>query len=244
MAFPGDRRTFCLLAAIAAIDPLRRDLTAETGFSCFHFAIPLTGAWLDSGEPIAPIRTMTGVNNRYRRLVDDNGPVATGLVLLGDSAMHTNPTAGRGVSLAFAHVQHLVSIIDQIDSPTELAVAFDAWTDTNIAAWYQLQAGADASLLRRAEAAVRGEPLPPPDRTEKIRAAVIEMSKQPGPEALKLRRLRNVVALPAEVLSEPAVLAAADEFLVRRSVEGKLSVGPTRESFAARAGMPVPTSAS
>ena len=54
---------------------------------------------------------MARVDNRYRRLVDGSGPVAGGLLLLGDAAMHTNPTAGRGVSLAFAHVQHLVSAV-------------------------------------------------------------------------------------------------------------------------------------
>src|SRR5262249_32754988 len=99
MAFPADRRTFCLLAVVASIDPLRKELTTDEGFSRFHASIPLTAPWLQSGRPIAGIQTMAGVDNRYRRLVDDAGSVVDGLLLLGDAAMHTNPTAGRGVSL-------------------------------------------------------------------------------------------------------------------------------------------------
>jgi hypothetical protein len=149
--------------------------------------------------------------------------------------MHTNPTAGRGVSLAFAHVQHLLTALDGAPSASELTVAFDAWTDANIGAWYQLQAGADASLLRRAEAAVRGETPPPPDRTEQIRAAVIELSRQPSPAGLLLRRLRNLVSLPSEVLGDAGVRAAAEEHLARGQAGATLTIGPTRASFATAA---------
>ena len=235
MAFPADRRTFCLLAIVAAIDPLRRELVDDAGFARFHASMPTIAPWLHAGRPIGDIHTLARVDNRYRRLVDENGPIASGLLLLGDAAMHTNPTAGRGVSLAFAHVQQLLAAVDGAPSASELTVAFDAWTDANIGAWYQLQAGADASLLRRAEAAVRGETLPPPDRTEQIRAAVIELSRQPSPAGLLLRRLRNLVSLPSEVLGDPGVQAAAEELLARRNAEAVLTTGPTRASFAAAA---------
>jgi hypothetical protein len=54
------------------------------------------------------------------------------MVLLGDAVMHTNPTAGRGVSLAFAHAQHLVSTFDSSAAPAEFTAAFDGWTDANM----------------------------------------------------------------------------------------------------------------
>jgi 2-polyprenyl-6-methoxyphenol hydroxylase-like FAD-dependent oxidoreductase len=235
MAFPGDRGTFSLLATVAAIDPLRREITTEASFSRFHAEIPLSAPWLDAGEPISDINTMARIDNRYRRLVDDDGPIVTGIVLLGDAAMHTNPTAGRGVSLAFAHAQQLVSTIEGADSPSDFTVAFDEWTHANIGAWYQLQAGADASMTRRMEAAVRGESLPPPERMEQIRAVMIELSKQASPAGLKLRRMRNLVALPAEVLGDPTVLAAAEECLSRRDRHHGALAGPTRARFAAAA---------
>ena len=232
MAFPGDRGTFSLLTIVAAIDPLRRALTTEDGFSRFHATTALTAPWLAAGEPISDIRTMARVDNRYRRLVDDAGPIVTGMVLLGDAAMHTNPTAGRGVSLAFAHALHLASTIDGSDPDADFSVAFDNWTDANIAAWYQLQAGADASMVRRMEAAASGEQLPPPDRMEQIRAIIIAISKQPGAAGLRLRRVRNLVELPGDVLTDPAILAAANAYLDEHGVEGG-SVGPTRAAFGA-----------
>ncbi len=232
MAFPGDRGTFCLLAAVAAIDPLRKTLASTEGFSRLHAMIPLMAPWLRAGEPISGVQMMARVDNRYRRLVDDNGPIVSGLLLLGDAAMHTNPTFGRGVSLAFAHVQHLISTLDGAGSLIDLGLRFDSWTDANIGVWYQLQASSDASMLRRAEAAVRGEELPPPDRTEQIRAVVIELSKQSGPAALKLRRMRNVVARPDEVWSDTAVVAAAEAFLDRREAEGGTTPGPSRLTYA------------
>jgi 2-polyprenyl-6-methoxyphenol hydroxylase-like FAD-dependent oxidoreductase len=234
MAFPADRRTFCLLAIVAAIDPVRKELATEAGFARFQASMPPMAAWLHAGRPIADIHTMARVDNRYRRLVDASGPIAGGVLLLGDAAMHTNPTAGRGVSLAFAHVQQLLTAVDSSASATELTVGFDAWTDANIGAWYQLQAGADASLLRRAEAAVRGEALPPPDHMEQVRVAVIELSRQPSAAGLLLRRLRNLVSLPATVLGDPTVVAAAEELLADRAQAG-VSAEASRASFLAAA---------
>ena len=95
MAFPADNGTFALLATITAQDPLRRTLCTGDGFSRFHAAVPVIAPWIHAGQPISKLRAMTRLENRYRRLADADGPIAGGLVLLGDSALHTNPTAGR-----------------------------------------------------------------------------------------------------------------------------------------------------
>jgi len=97
MAFPADNGTFALLATITAQDPLRRTLCTEDGFGRFHAAVPTIAPWIHAGHPISRLRTMARLENRYRRLVGTDGPIVGGLVLLGDSALHTNPTAGRGV---------------------------------------------------------------------------------------------------------------------------------------------------
>jgi hypothetical protein len=136
-------------------------------------------------------------------------------------------------------VQHLVSLTGSSPSPRDLAVNLDAWTETNIGAWFQLQAGTDASMLRRAEAAVRGEAAPPLDHTERIRTVAIALSKQPGPAGLLLRRMRHLVSLPAQVLTDLDVLAAANDFFARPSSGNSLPAGPTRADFATLASNPV-----
>lgn len=230
MAFPGDNGTFSLLALVAAIDPLRRELISDSGFASFLSQVPLTAPWLAAGEPISKIRTMARVENRYRRLVDDDGPIVTGMVLVGDSCLHTNPTAGRGVSLAMAHAEHLASMVDVVTTAGG-AVAFDEWTAANVGTWYGPQAGADASLVRRMEAAVRGGEVPPPDHLEQVRAVMIALSKQPGPATLPMRRMHNLVALPAEVLGDPSALETAAAFLAANP-DATRSPGPSRAEFA------------
>ena len=91
MAFLADNGTFALLAMIAAGDPLRRRLTTEAGFHRFHSAVPVIRPWLAAGEPISPIRVMARLENCYRRLADGDGPVAGGMVLLGDSVDTAEP---------------------------------------------------------------------------------------------------------------------------------------------------------
>ena len=95
MASPADNGTFALLATITAQDPLRRTLCTEEGFGRFHAAVPAMAPWIHAGQPISKLRTMARLENRYRRLAGTDGPIVGGLVLLGDSALHTNPTAGR-----------------------------------------------------------------------------------------------------------------------------------------------------
>jgi hypothetical protein len=153
-----------------------------------------------------------------------------------------NSRLDRGVSLAFAHAQQLVSTIDSGDSPTEFGMAFDQWTDANVASWYPLQAGADASIVRRMQAAVRGEELPPPDRMEQVRSVMIELSKQPSPAGLRLRRMRNLGSMPSEVLADPTVLAAANDFLAQQREQNGALAGPTRAAFAVSCASGKPTS--
>jgi 2-polyprenyl-6-methoxyphenol hydroxylase-like FAD-dependent oxidoreductase len=168
MAFPADNGTFALLTTITAQDPLRRTLCTDDGFARFHTAVPAIAPWIHAGRPISKLHAMGRLENRYRRLADSDGPIASGVVLLGDSALHTNPTAGRGTSLAFAQAQHLAATLGNAADPVSYTADFDAWTDTNIGAWYQPQAQAAASLARRMQAAVDGKSSPPPEPAERL----------------------------------------------------------------------------
>ena len=119
MAFPADNGTFALLATITAQDPLRRTLCTDDGFARFHAAVPAIAPWLHAGRPISRLRAMGRLENRYRRLTDSGGPIAGGLVLVGDSALHTNPTAGRGTSLAFSQAQAYASLARRMQAAVD-----------------------------------------------------------------------------------------------------------------------------
>jgi flavin-dependent dehydrogenase len=69
---------------------------------------------------------MVGPPNTLRRLVVDGSPVVTGLHAIGDSVCTTNPTFGRGLSLAMWAAADLVDIIDKDPEDwTEQALALD-----------------------------------------------------------------------------------------------------------------------
>jgi 2-polyprenyl-6-methoxyphenol hydroxylase-like FAD-dependent oxidoreductase len=232
MAFPADNATFALLATITAQDPLRRTLCTDDGFARFHTAVPAIAPWIHAGQPISKLHAMGRLENRYRRLTDSDGPIANCIVLLGDSALHTNPTAGRGTSLAFAQAQHLAATLGNAD-PASYTADFDAWTDTNIGAWYQPQAQADASLARRMQAAVDGKFSPPAEPMERLRLATFNAARTDTPVALALRRMIHLVSLPEDVIGNETIRAQLDALLAARPELTARAAGPSREQIAA-----------
>ena len=69
-------------------------------FTAVLRTIPAFAAWLEVMDPISPVFPMAGLHNTLRRLIVDGAPVVTGLHAIGDSVCTTNPTFGRGLSLA------------------------------------------------------------------------------------------------------------------------------------------------
>ncbi|GAC1420220.1 MAG: FAD-dependent oxidoreductase [Actinomycetota bacterium] len=231
IAFPSDNRTFALLASVAAIDPLRRRLIDNDAFTSFHDALPLMKPWLNAGEPLSKIRTMTRLENRYQRLVDNEGPIVGGMVFIGDSALHTNPTAGRGVSLAFAQAQHFAKTAADAPDAATLVSRFDEWTQANIGAWFLVQAGADSALSHRLEAAVRGKPAPPPDAMEQLRGALFGLAGTDSEAGARIRRVAHLVDFPHQVFADATIRAEIEAFA--QNAPGQQPAGPTRDDFIA-----------
>ena len=65
-------------------------------------ALPARRALGATAEPITGVDVMAGIEDRYRRLVVDGEPVATGVVAVGDAWACTNPSLGRGASIGAA----------------------------------------------------------------------------------------------------------------------------------------------
>lgn len=155
------------------------------------------------------------------------------MVLLGDSCMHTNPTAGRGVSLAFAQAEHLALTIGGATNPLAYTAEFDSWTDAHIGVWYGPQAQADAAMARHIQAAIAGQPTPPMDPAEQLRAAVFYAARTDADIAVALRRMLHLVARPGEVLGDPAVVSQLPALVSARPALTAAAAGPTREELAA-----------
>jgi 2-polyprenyl-6-methoxyphenol hydroxylase-like FAD-dependent oxidoreductase len=155
------------------------------------------------------------------------------MVLLGDSCMHTNPTAGRGVSVAFAQAEYLALTIGGATDPLDYTAGFDSWTDAHIGVWYGPQAQADAALARRIQAAVAGRPTPPLEPAERLRSAAFLAARTDADIAVALRRMLHLVAGPDEVLGNPALVSQLRALVNTRPELTAVAAGPTREELAA-----------
>ncbi len=151
----------------------------------------------------------------------------------GTFALHTNPTAGRGVSLAFAQAEHLALTTGAATDPVAYTADFDSWTDAHIGVWYGPQVQADAAAVRRIQAAVAGQPAPPPDPAERLRSAAFHAARTDADIAVALRRMLHLVARPDEILGNPALVSQLRALLNARPELTAVAAGPTREELAA-----------
>ena len=205
MAFPGDNGTFSLSSsgvdrgpaspAAARSGPVRSLPRDGTGHRAVDRRRPADLRREPDGphrEPLAPPR---------RR---DGRPVVGGLVLVGDSSLHTNPTFGRGVSLAFAQAQHLAATVEQVHAdPVGYVQAFEDWTATHLGVWYESQVVADGAALERMTAGLRGEHLPPSDNPiSRFIAAMFALSATDDEVSRALARIAHLLITPQELFAD------------------------------------------
>ena len=152
--------------------PLGAELAADRRFTALRDpavftsvlrTLPVFAAWLDGLDPITGVFPMAGLHNTLRRLVDGGGPVVTGLLAAGDSVCTTNPTLGRGLSLAISGAAQLTdAIAAQGESWPDLALTLDAQIAEHVVPYYEDQAELDAGRLAALRHNVFGGPAPQP----------------------------------------------------------------------------------
>ena len=154
--FGADNGAMQLAIVPLAADRRFRQVKEPDVFTAVLRTIPACAAWLEVLEPISPVFPMTGPRNTLRRLVVDGRPVVTGLHAIGDSVCTTNPTFGRGLSLAMWGAADLADVVGQHDDCAEQAIAMDERTGQHVAPYYGEQAAVDAARLSALRHAVLG----------------------------------------------------------------------------------------
>jgi 2-polyprenyl-6-methoxyphenol hydroxylase-like FAD-dependent oxidoreductase len=113
--FPGDADTFSITVGAPVDDAGLKELADPRRFERFVTAFPQIAPWRARGvsAPIAGkdtlVLVMGQLRNRLRRFVDAEGPLAPGLLVVGDAAYHSNPIYGRGCSQALVQA----ALLDQ-----------------------------------------------------------------------------------------------------------------------------------
>jgi 2-polyprenyl-6-methoxyphenol hydroxylase-like FAD-dependent oxidoreductase len=213
VVFPADGDVFALAVTASSGDPGRRALRDPAVFEAAARAFPATAAWLAlEPEPISDVRAMAGLDNRWTALVDAQGPVVTGLALVGDSAVHTNPTHGQGVPHALWTARRLADTVDAaVDDPVGFALAHHAWAVGAVKPWFDWQVTVDAANDARLRADPTAAAPPGPAQVEaaaRMRCALVD------PVVMRARALvRHLVAPPATAYGTDEVRDAVSSWL-------------------------------
>ncbi|MEU8923937.1 FAD-dependent oxidoreductase [Kitasatospora sp. NPDC048545] len=219
--FPSDNDTFALSMVLSTGDPTRGALTDPAVFEAVARSFPATAAWLAlEPEPRPAVLAMAGLDNRWTSLVDDDGPVVTGLVNAGDSLVHTNPTLGHGVALGLLAAQYLATHVDRIAAdPAD----YHDWTVRTLRPWFDAQVTADRANEQRLS-----ENAPPADR----RAAALAVCAFEDPVVMRARaQVRHLLRTPDEAYGSDEVQERVTAWLAARPDFTPGHDGPTRDRW-------------
>jgi 2-polyprenyl-6-methoxyphenol hydroxylase-like FAD-dependent oxidoreductase len=227
LTIPADNGTWSVTVYISSGDrPLKR-LRHVGAWEALVGACPLHAQWLE-GEPITDVIAMGGVVDRYRRLIVDGQPVATGIVPVGDAWACSNPSLGRGMTLGLMHVQLLREAIgEHLDEPRQLVEAFDLATEDEVTPWYRETVEEDRGRAREIAAFREGRDPEPDSEDASLRRALLAAVGR-DPDVLRaFIASRCCLTTVSETLADRAFAERVIE--LARDAEAPPLAGPNRE---------------
>ncbi|MFJ8752101.1 hypothetical protein ACIREO_22630 [Streptomyces sp. NPDC102441] len=178
--------------------------------------------------PLTPVLPMGGLNNRWAPLTDDAGPVVTGILSVGDTLVHTNPTLGQGTALALRTAQQVAQQAIDGEDPYDVARRHQQWALQELRPWYEMQIAADRASEVELQAGVAGTALPPASYN---RAAVNACALE-EPEIMRARaRVRHLMDRADEAYAEPGVRTTLARWRSSHPHPAKVFDGPTRATW-------------
>lgn len=231
LAFPEDNDYFQLTIQVDGNDPTKRHLRRGEIFDRFLGEVPLISPWIDSGQPLDDPEALAGAGNSRRYLCDTAARVS-GLMLVGDAAAHTNPTAGRGVALAMAHARALADFLhDPRQSDGSSAAVVERWeraTSKLMDPWLKSQIDIDRDRRLQIRASLQGMDLDTVvDSRSRLAAALAAMHdcEIVGGAA---DRVFNLLSTPAEIAADRNVMR---KLLAASRQAPRPCVGPSRQQY-------------
>jgi 2-polyprenyl-6-methoxyphenol hydroxylase-like FAD-dependent oxidoreductase len=203
LTLPSDSGTWSVTVFCFSGDSAMKALRDPTRWTNLIGACPAHKHWLE-GEPISDVLPMGGITDRYRRLVVDGLPVATGVLGVGDALVCTNPVGGRGISMGLMHAVGTAEVVrHHLQDPVELARAHDRMTQTRVTPWYTFTVGFDRARTAQITAAVQGRPAPlPTGPGEALRVAMLH-----DPTLFRAAmEIMGLLTLPHDVYARPGLI--------------------------------------
>ena len=227
LAFPGDNGRFHLSTTISAKDPLRRRLLEPRIYARFLASVEPVRKWLEVASPVSAPLPMAGLENRRRSLAGPGGPIVTGFAYVGDACVQTNPTFGRGVSLALAHARTLADALDRIDQdPRTWTMDMIKRTEDCLGLWFEHQLATDAARLDELTNGTRSHSV-----AARIVTAMAVLREQDEHVRRVADRVYHMLLTPQQMMADRAVSRQVLAFIREHPDVERSHVGPTRADF-------------
>lgn len=158
LTLQADNGTWAVVIVSSANDAAMRPLRDVEVWNRVVRGYPLIAHWLE-GEPLTDIQVITKIEDRIRSWVVDGAPVATGVVAVGDAWACTNPSLGRGSSIALLHAVALRDHLGEssLDDAVGFSVGFHDRTATDLEPLYRDTLAFDRHRLAEIDAQIAGE---------------------------------------------------------------------------------------
>jgi len=232
LAFPEDNGHFQLTVQLARTDPTSRALRETATFERFLAEVPLMAPWLDAGEPIGAPEVFATVGNGRRQTCSDR-PLVTGLLLVGDTAFHTNPSAARGVALGLTHAQALANLLhDASDGPYDPAALTERWeqtTSTLLDPYVESQVRIDRQRLVQIRCSLEGRQWDADSDTHRLAQALMDY-RDCDVVGAAADRLLNLLVTPQELYANGDVMRRILK-RIRSSTATPTPLGPSRREY-------------
>lgn len=207
LTLPAEAGTWGVGLITSSRDDALRSLRRVDRWSAVARALTPVAHWVD-GEPITGIDVMTRLEDRRRTLCPGGHPLVTGVAPVADAWASTNPTLGRGTTMALLHAVALRDTIRGVGlaDPARFAVAWHDTTERELGPAYDAVITADRHRLAEIDAAVDGVAY---DGTDMAWRAYRTLEDAAHLDADLLRgwfRIAGLVASGTEVFSEPGFL--------------------------------------
>jgi 2-polyprenyl-6-methoxyphenol hydroxylase-like FAD-dependent oxidoreductase len=210
VTLPGDRGTWSVVLTTSSRDKALRGLRDPATWHAVLQRYPLAAHWAD-GVPISGLDVFAGIEDRYRCLLVDGEPVATGVLPLADAWACTNPSIGRGSSMAILHARLLRDLLRETDPEDheKLARRFHEATARVAEPLFRGTLWYDRHRLAEIDADIAGEPYRPAD-PRWTAAKALAAASITDPDLLREQSLiGSFLATGQDVFAQPGVLDRA-----------------------------------
>lgn len=212
LALPCDHGTAGVGIVATSRDTALRPLRDPKVWDSVVRRLPV-GDTIVGAEPISDHVFMGGLEDRWCRLCPGGIPAVTGAVVVADAFSATNPSLGRGITLA---LRSSVALRDAIrgsgEHPRRLVEEYDKRLESELTPWYRSTVWNDRNRLEDCHAAIEDRASAADDSWGDLRKLNALPAVDPSVIPRLLRSRALLVERPEEMLADPAIQAQLESF--------------------------------